>query len=98
LGKGLGRKDFEDEFNFAALHPGSSGFRLQHCSIIDLTDNSDVLNGGTVCSKSTGKSPGKKEIKIKDDHHKFGQPPETLHGQSQSTSPVGEWDCLACTL
>jgi len=96
LGKGLGRKDFEDEFNFAALHPGSSGFRLQHCSIIDLTDNSDVLNGGTVCSKSTGKSPGKKEIK--DDHLKFEQPPKTLHGQSQSTSPVGEWDCLTCTL
>ena len=76
LGKGLGWKDFEDEFNFAALHPGSSGFRRQHCGTIDLMDNSDVLDGGTVCSESTGRFPGKKEVK--DDHRKLGQPLETF--------------------
>ena len=96
LGKGLGWKDFEDEFSFAALHPGSSGFRRQHCGTIDLMDNSDVLDGGTVCSESTGRFPGKK--KVKDDHRKLGQPLEILNRQSKSTSPVGEWDCLVCTL
>lgn len=161
LGKGLGWKDFEDEFNFSASHSASSRIGLQHSDILDLTENSDLLdltensdildltdssdvsNGETrnlpVRSKSIGKSQGKKKqgdlsidrravpvsstddrgkragsaliqselqfrkkeaLGLDDDHRKL---PKTVREQSQSTGnsnigPVGEWNCLVCTL
>lgn len=65
MGKGLGWKDFEGEFNFSVSHSASSRIGLQHSDILDLTENSDVSNGETcnlsVCSKSIVKSQGKKK-------------------------------------